>query len=266
MILSRSPPRLRQPLSPHSDAKVLITLRSLLFTVWLYGLIVGFSVVFAPILLGPRRWTMIMIRWWSKSVLFGLKVICGVKVEFRGLEHMPKVSGLIAGKHLSMLDTIAPFAILPDSCFVLKEELTRLPFFGWYVVKGEMVPVNRADAAKALKQMVQLTRARLSDARQVIIFPEGTRSELDAEDPDYKPGVAALYRDLGVPCALLATNSGQFWPAHGFKRYPGTVVFEFLPPLPADLKRSAFMTEMKTHLEDASKALIAENAAIAKRA
>jgi 1-acyl-sn-glycerol-3-phosphate acyltransferase len=228
--------------------------------VWLYGLIIGFSLVFSPILLGPRRWTIIMIRWWAKSVLAGLEVICGLKVEFRGLEYMPKGSGLIAGKHLSMLDTIAPFAVLPDPCFILKEELTRLPFFGWYVVKAQMVPVNRADAAKALKQMVALTRERLSDARQVIIFPEGTRSELDAPDPDYKPGVAALYRDLAVPCALLATNSGQFWPAHGIKRYPGKVVFEFIPPLPANLKRSVFMSEMKTHLEAASKALIEEQA------
>jgi 1-acyl-sn-glycerol-3-phosphate acyltransferase len=229
--------------------------------VWLYGWIVMVGVFCSPFLLGPRAWAMKVIRAWAQIELWGLKVICGTRIEFRGLEYMPKGSGLVAGKHLSMLDTIAPFLVFSDPCFVLKEELTRVPFFGWFVNGAQMVPIIREDAAKALKQMVADTRNRLTDERQVIIFPEGTRSELHEPEPQYKPGVAALYRDLDVPCALLATNSGQFWPAHGIKRYPGTVVFEFLPPLPAGLKRGEFMTQMKDRLEVASKALIAEQGA-----
>ncbi len=49
---------------------------------------------------------------------------------------------------------------------------------------------------------------------------------------DYKPGVAALYRDLGIPCMPMATNSGVHWPAHGFLRRPGAIVYEFLPAIP----------------------------------
>lgn len=171
---------------------------------------------------------------------------------------MPKGGALIAGKHLSMLDTIAPFTVLDHTCYVLKKELTWLPFFGWYIWRTRMIPIQRKDAAKALKAMVTDARDRLADGRQILIFPEGTRSEV-GEDATYKPGVAALYRDLEVPCHLLATNSGQFWPAHGIDRKPGTVVFEFLPPLPAGLKRGEFMTQMKERLETASNALIEEN-------
>jgi 1-acyl-sn-glycerol-3-phosphate acyltransferase len=239
---------------------VLITLRSYAFVIWLYLMIFLVGFFCSPILLGPRSWVMGMIRIWAQLVLWGLRVICGTRVEFRGLEHMPVGSGLVAAKHLSMLDTIAPFLVFADPCFVLKQELTRLPFFGWFVNGAQMVPINRGDAVKALNQMVADTKARLTDARQVIIFPEGTRSELHEPDPQYKPGVAALYRELDTPCALMATNSGQFWPAHGVKRYPGTVVFEFLPPLPAGLKRGEFMKQMKTQLEEATARLIAEQA------
>ena len=77
-------------------------------------------------------------------------------------------------------------------------------------------------------------------------------------EPDYKPGVAALYRDLGLPCTPMATNSGVHWPANGMPSKPGVVVFEFLEPIPAGLKRGAFMQELQTRIEAASNALIAE--------
>jgi 1-acyl-sn-glycerol-3-phosphate acyltransferase len=192
---------------------------------------------------------MLIIRWWANSVLLGARLIAGIKVEFRGLEHRPSGAALVAGKHLSMLDTIAPFAIMDCPAYVLKQSLMYLPFLGWYAWRTRMVAIKREDAAKALKS--------------IIIFPEGTRSD-PGDDPTYKPGVAALYRDLEVPCHLLATNSGQFWPAHGIDRKPGTVVFEFLPPIPAGLKRGEFMTEMKARLETESNRLIAEHGTPAK--
>jgi 1-acyl-sn-glycerol-3-phosphate acyltransferase len=139
---------------------------------------------------------------------------------------------------------------------VLKEELIKLPFFGWFAARSGMVAVRREDAAKALRKMVADCRDRLTEERQVIIFPEGTRSEL-GDDPDYKPGVAALYRDLEVPCHLLATNSGVYWPAHGIDRTPGVVIYEFLPPLPAGMKRTELMREMRERIETASNALVA---------
>mgnify|MGYP006156843533 CR=1 FL=1 len=73
---------------------------------------------------------------------------------------------------------------------------------------------------------------------------------------DYKPGVAAIYRDLEGPCWPVATNSGVHWPAHGFRRYPGTVVYEFLPAIPAGLKRAEFMTRLEADIEAASAALL----------
>ena len=233
------------------------SLRSLVFVLWLYLSMALFAVGLSPALLLPHRYAMGVIRGWSRFVLFGLRWIAGVKVEFRGLEHRPTGAALIAGKHQSMLDVIAPFAVLPDNCFIMKKELRPLPFFGWFAWKTGMIAVDRSAHSKALKDMVKQARARFAQGRQILIFPEGTRTPVGAA-PDYKPGIAALYRDLGLPCTPMATNSGMHWPAHGFLRRPGVIVFEFLEPIPAGLKRGEFMKELQARIEAASAALLAE--------
>jgi len=231
------------------------TVRSLIFTLWLYLSMPLFAIGLSPALLMPHGVAIAVIKLWARFVLFGLRWIAGVKVEVRGLEHRPTGPALIAAKHQGMLDVIAPFAFLDDACFVMKKELMPLPFFGWFAWKTKMIAVDRAAHAKALKDMVRQTRARLAEGRQILIFPEGTRTT-PGEPADYKPGVAAIYRDVDAPCWPVATNSGVHWPAHGFKRYPGTVVFEFLPPIPAGLKRAAFMAELASRIETASTALL----------
>jgi 1-acyl-sn-glycerol-3-phosphate acyltransferase len=154
-----------------------------------------------------------------------------------------------------MLDVIAPFAFLDDTCFIMKKELMPLPFFGWFAWKTKMIAVDRSAHAKALKDMVKQARARFAEGRQILIFPEGTRG-LPGAEPDYKPGIAALYRDLDCPCVPMATNSGQHWHAKGFRRTPGLVVFEFLPAIPAGLKRPEFMARLETAIETKSNALM----------
>jgi len=238
----------------------MIRLKSLLFMLWLYGSMFVMAIAFSPALLLPRRISIAIIKLWARQVLGAAHLLCGIRIEFRGLEHRPSGAALIAGKHMSMLDTIAPFVVLDDPCYVLKKELMNLPFFGWFAARSGMVAVRREDAAKALKKMVADCRERLGEARQIVIFPEGTRAD-PGDDSDYKPGVVALYRDLEVPCHLLATNSGVYWPGHGVDRRPGVVVYEFLPPLPSGMKRPELMREMKARIEAASNALIAAQAA-----
>ena len=231
------------------------TVRSLIFVVWLYLSMALFAVGLSPALLLPYRAAMTVIRFWARFVLFGLRWIAGVKVEFRGLEHMPRGAALMAAKHQSMLDVIAPFAVLPDNCFIMKKELMPLPFFGWFAWKTKMIAVDRSAHSKALKDMVKQARARHAEGRQILIFPEGTRAAPGAA-PDYKPGIAAMYRDLDVACTPIATNAGVHWPAHGLQRRPGVVVYEFLPPVPAGLKRAEFMAQLEARLEGASDALL----------
>lgn len=233
----------------------MIRFRSLLFVAWFYLVSVPWAVALTLALILPRRVMVEGVRLWARVVVLGLRVLAGVRVEVRGLEHLPSGSALIAAKHQSMFDFIGPFVFLPDACFVLKRELMAIPLFGWNANKARMIAIDRGGHAKALKDMMRTARDRMGEARQLVIFPEGTR-KAPGEAADYKPGVAALYRDLGLPCTPMATNSGVHWPAHGFLRRPGVIVFEFLPSISPGLSRAEFMRELEARLESACDALV----------
>lgn len=232
-------------------------LRSFLFAVWFYVWMVVFGFGFMPAYLISRRVTARALRFWARGTLLGLRILSGVRVEIRGLEHLPVGKVLIAAKHQAMIDTIAPFIFLDDVCFVMKEELMALPLFGWWCKAAGMISLDRSGQASALKSLVRDSKARLAEDRQVVIFPEGTRGPLGSA-PDYKPGVAALYSALDLPCLPMATNSGAHWSHRGIKMTPGVVVFEFLPPILPGLKRAEFMQQLETAVETASARLVAE--------
>lgn len=229
--------------------------RSLLFTAWLYGLLLVMGLACTPLLLAPRGWVLAPMRLWCRLVVGGLRTLCGVRIEVRGREHLAPGAALIAAKHQGMLDTLAPMLFLADPAFVLKQELMRLPIYSWYVGRADMIPIDREASTKTLRALIAAAREKLAAGRQIVIFPEGTRQAPGAA-PDYKPGVAALYRDLGVACTPMATNSGLCWPAHGFVRRPGTVVFELLAPIPPGLKRADFMARLEESVEAASARLL----------
>ena len=235
----------------------MIGVRRFLFAAWFYGTLIIMALMAVFSLLGPRDWTMAWVRSWFRVVMWGLRHIMGIAVEFRGLQHLPKGPALVAGKHQSTLDTIAPFLLMGYPGYVLKKELLSIPVYGQLLARSDMIAVDREAHARALKQMVADSRRILGQGRAIVIFPEGTR-QLPGAPPDYKPGVAALYRELGLPCIPMATNSGQHWPAHGLKFDPGTVVFEFLEPIPAGLKRGEFMRELEARIEGATERLAAE--------
>lgn len=229
--------------------------RSLVYVLWLYGSMTAIGLTFAPVALFSEKAAIDAARIWARAMIWGARVIVGIKLEVRGGEHIPQGAALVAAKHQSMLDTIAPFLILNSPSVVLKQELLGLPIFGWFAQRAGMIVVNREAHAAALRGMLKDARAQAAKGRPIIIFPEGTRQKPGAP-PDYKPGVAALYRDLKLPCVPVALNAGLYWPAHGVVRRPGTVVIEFLPAIPPGLSREAFMAELQTRIETASDALL----------
>ena len=230
--------------------------RSALFVALFYLWSVLVAVGCSPLLLGPPRGILCMFRAWSAGVLALLR-ICGVRVEIRGREHIPAGAALVAPKHQCMLDVFAQFGVLPASAFVMKKELMWIPWFGWYAQRVGCIVVDREAHSAALRKLVREAQARFAEGRQVVIFPEGTRTAPGAPAA-YKPGVAALYRDIDVPVHPVATNSGVHWPAHGFIRKPGTIVFEYLEPIPPGLKRAEFMRLLKERIEGASDRLRGE--------
>ena len=208
-----------------------------------------------PLLAGPRAGVIWLLQTWNSGLVVMLRGLCGVRVEIRGREHLPKGAALIAMKHQCMFDAMGLWHDLPGACYVLKKSLMLIPLFGWFAAKARMIVVDRQGHAKALRQMMSDAKLRVKEGRQVIIFPEGTRKKPGAPT-DYKPGVAGLYRELDLPVIPVATNAGVHWSA--LTKTPGTIVYEFLAPIGPGLKRAEFMRTLEERLEAASTALVGE--------
>lgn len=227
--------------------------RSALFFAWFVIASAVLMIGLLPALLMPRSAVNWAAHRWCGSLLWGLKAVSGLDLEVRG--EIPQGAALIACKHMSMWDTLAMLYLLPDPAIVLKQELLNVPLYGWYARRARMIPVDRSAGASALRKMAQAAKKALADGREIVIFPEGTRKRPGAA-PDYKPGIAALYAQLGAPCVPVALNSGLFWT--GFRKYRGRIVVEFLPPIPAGLKRAAFMERLEADIETATARLVSE--------
>lgn len=235
----------------------MLLFRSLLFALAFYVTTALFLVLGSWLLLGPRRWAMEGLRIHGLVSVWLLRVIAGTKLEVRGRHHVPQGACLVVSKHQSAWDTFGLVPLFRDPAIVLKDELKWIPFYGWFCVKFEHILVKRDKAAVALKTMIADARNRAGQGREIVIFPEGTRRTPGAP-PDYKPGYVALYEGLGLPCVPLALNSGVFWPRRSLIRYPGTIVVEFLEPIPAGLPRKQFREVLEARLEAAAQRLVAE--------
>lgn len=234
---------------------VSIFVRSLIFNVLFYLLLAFWVLLGIPTFVMPRRAIMTIAKNWARSSVWLMRVVCNIKVEYRGLEKIPPGPLIAASKHQSMWETFALLQFFDQPLFILKRELTRIPLFGWYLIKSRMIAINRSDARRSLIEMSKLAREGVQRGRQLIIFPEGTRTPVGAP-PDYKSGVGQIYINCGVPCIPVALNSGLFWPRRTFMRYPGTLVIEFLDPLPPGLSRKEFISRISTLIEDATNRLV----------
>jgi 1-acyl-sn-glycerol-3-phosphate acyltransferase len=238
--------------------------RSLLFNLVFYVHIVVCMVAYLPLMLFPRKVLLRAVQLWARSNFWLLRVIAGIDVEFRGLQNIPSGGLLVASKHQSLWETFALVAMFDDPAFVLKRELMWLPLFGWLAWKAGMVPVNRGAGSIALAEMTERAHEEARRGRQILIFPEGTRRAPGAE-PAYKFGIAHLYANFDLPCLPVALNSGLFWPRRRFIRRPGTILAEFLEPIPPGLPRKEFMEELQARMEAASDRLVAEGRAQLER-
>lgn len=234
-------------------------LRSVLFNTLFYANTIVWLVIILPTLLLPRVAIVWVAKAWCRTSLFLLRMIVGTRVEYRGLDNIPPGGLLVASKHQSFADILAVMPLFRDPTFILKRELTWIPFFGWYLLKAGMIPVDRSKGVGALADMNKRATAEIERGRQVLIFPEGTRRPPGAE-PAYKFGVAHLYRTFDVPCLPVALNSGYFWPRRSMALRPGTLIVDVLPPMPARIERSAFARDLQEQIEAASNRLLAEAA------
>ena len=235
----------------------MIAVRSVIFNILFYTAFIVLMIIGLPFLPTSFRLSMVMVRVWARVSVWLLWAVCGTRIEFRNVELIPKGASILAVKHQSFLETFALILVLDDFTYVLKKELTTIPFFGWYLRATRQIGIDRGRKGNVMGLLVRAVREKLAAGRQVVIFPEGTRRLVGAP-PAYKPGVSILCTASEVPCTPVALNSGLFWPRHSFIRRPGTVVIEFLPPLEPGLDKRSFMRAIENAIEPATNALVAQ--------
>ncbi len=235
----------------------MVFVRSILFNALFYIQLIVLLIGGSPCLVFGRHAVHGIARLWANNSIWLLNKICGAKLEFRGLEHLPDGACIIASKHQSFLETFALTTKAPDFSFVVKRELMMIPFFGWYLKRGGMLGIDRSKRGTALAQLTPLVQELIAQRRQLLIFPEGTRRPIGAP-PHYKAGVAHLYLETGAICVPVALNTGLFWPRRSFWRRPGRIVIEFLEPILPGFDKETFMRLLQSRIETATDRLVAE--------
>ena len=238
----------------------MIIVRSLVFNALFYVNTALWLIAALPTFFMPYRAIIEVAKAWGRFNRALTRMVAGIDYEIRGAEKIPRGPVIVAAKHQSAWETFALLSLFDNPTFIIKRELQWIPIFGWFTIKGRMVPVQRGAGSQALNNMIERARIELSRNRQLVIFPEGTRRAPGAE-PRYKYGVAQLYAAEGVPCIPIALNSGLFWPRRSLRRNPGTVLVEVLDPILPGLDKDAFLERLKNEIETATARLIAESQA-----
>lgn len=230
-------------------------IRSILFMLTFYLFSAILFIVCIPLLIFPRRVVLWVPQFWTAVTPKLLRWTTGIKVNFIGLDNIPKKNGyIIASKHQSAMETLLFHAIIPNAFVVLKRELMWIPIAGLYALRTGCVPIDRKGGAKTMRQMLSRVDANLKQGMNLIIFPEGTRTKPGERKP-YSPGVALLYEQCQVPVVPVALNTGYVWPKNKTRKYPGTVTVQFLKPIEPGLHKRAFLSELEDRIEEAQEKL-----------
>ncbi len=211
--------------------KPLIAVRSL---VYLLGQTLS-TLILGPVMLvlwpAPFRIRYGAANLWVRFNLWVLRTVCRLRYSIRGVEHIPRDhSGLILCKHQSAFETLALQVIFPPVVFILKEELLRIPFWGWAMATLEPIAIDRAAKTQALKQIIRVGEARIQDGRWVVLFPEGTRVPPGSRGR-YGSSGGLLAQRAACPVIPVAHNAGEYWAKDGFMKYPGEIEMVVGPPL-----------------------------------
>ena len=231
--------------------------RSVIFNVCYVLWTAGLGLALVPLLIAPRRFMVAGKRLWTTGIIVLARWILGIRHRTVGLENLPRGPVILAVKHQSAWDTFFFDSILSDAVYVLKRELLDIPLVGWHMRKTEMIAIDRKAGLKAMHLLVRRAEDTLARGRQIVIFPEGTRTA-PGSSGRYMPGLAMLAAEVSAPVVPVALNSGLFWSRNAFIKRPGTVTVQFLPPMPEGLNRRVFLTELQTRIETATRRLEAQ--------
>lgn len=169
----------------------------------------------------------------TKLFSSGILVISGVKVEASGLENIQGEGPFIfVSNHISQFDiTALQYTIPLKSGFVFKKELARIPLFGWQLLLGPHIVIDRSNAESALKSIHKARYKMKTKGVSMILFPEGTRSK-DGELQKFKRGAFHLASQVSYPIIpVTIKDSDKLLPKGSLKINKGTIKITFSEPV-----------------------------------
>lgn len=239
----------------------MIFIRSLFFNIFFYGYTALICLLFVPSLLFPRSVILGVTRIYVKGVELIEKYILGLTYEIRGIEYLPKGGTyIVAAKHQSAYETLKLHHLFDDPTIILKQSLIKIPIFGTFLRKIDVIPINRSNKEESIMAVIEGAKRMKENDRPIVIFPQGTRVpvHVSTKERPYKGGIVKMYTSTDIPIIPLALNTGLFWPRNSFIKRPGKVVFEFLSPIEPGLPDKKVMEALQDRLEEKTDELMQE--------
>lgn len=225
-------------------------IRSLLFSIVMIVLIITFGGFCAFFRFLPQRVLHGSTKIFGILITFAAKFICGIRYRVVGTEHIPTDRPYVVFcKHQSTWETFFMYTLLPRYSTILKEELLRIPVFGWGLSALQPIAINRNDKRSAMRQIIEQGKACIEQGISILCFPEGTRTAPGAA-ADYKIGGAKLAEAVAAPIVPIALNSGECWPRRGFLKKSGTISVIIGPVIETkDKQAKAILIETRDWIE-----------------
>ncbi len=231
----------------------------LLLTIIFYGALASWTIIMGflslPFLLLPSKYLRISAKIWIKGLFILLKYICGVTHEIKGFKNLSNEPIIIVAKHQSAFETFALYYYLKKSFFIHKKQLFYIPIFGQYLMKHNMVAIDRTGKASAMRKMITDVKKKLDSGSTIIIFPEGTRKK-PGDKTDYKSGFIGIYNTAKRRLQPVALNSGLYWQKGISIIKKGHITIEFLPQIEIGLDKKDVLKKVENSIESATEKLL----------
>jgi len=215
----------------------MLMIRSVLHFVWMAITVIPWTlaVLLVSFVASRAKAWWVAVNWF-RVVMWGTRVILGVRMEVQGLDNLPlgKASAaVLLCNHQSTLETLWLPTLMPHPlAFVFKRELLKVPFFGWSMARLDMIHINRESRTAAMKHVIEQGRRLLSQGTWVIMFPEGTRMPR-GQSGTYQTAGARLAVESGAPVVPIAVATARVWPKDRFVKSPGVVRVSVGPLMPS---------------------------------
>lgn len=182
-----------------------------------------------------------LITGYNHIVIALARWVLGIRYVVEGMEHLPQTPTIIQAKHQSAWETVAFLCLFPPVSPVIKQELLKVPFFGWGFRLLNPIAIDRSAGREALKQIVRQGKEKLAAGFWVLVFPEGTRVA-PGEKGKYGIGGSWLAAETGTSVVPIAHNAGEVWPKNAFIKRPGTITVRIGPVISAEGKTASELT------------------------